>query len=468
MKEKLPKPSQFVELVLGEKAYPKQAEIMDAALDYAQVAVAAANAVGKTWAAARVATWFFLYFPNALVVTTAPTYRQVRYLLWREIRSVVARLKQRGVKDVGKPTYTTWSWKDRLALGFSAAEWSPDRFQGLHAEHLLVIVDEASGVADSIYEQIFSTLKGAHAVLYMIGNPLVRRGFFFQAFNSDSFKTFKLTAFDSPNVIERRVVIPGLVTIEDIERDRALFGEDSVYWKTRILAEFPPADSDSLFTLEDLDQAKELEPPENLELFPKEAGLDPARGGQSLTVLIVRQGPWAYLLETFDFNDLMKVARTVHELLLREGVSSIKVDVSGLGAGVADRLKELSNGHYEVVSFMATKASEKGFANLRTEVWMHLAELVKTKRAFGPVFSDRRVVHSLLDCTFEFSPQGKLRLKGKRGDVADFGDALTYAFYEPRQRVQLSQIEPLDPALMLVPRFDRRFPEPKRPWSAFT
>ena len=82
-------PLRFVEGVLGVRSLrSKQVEILQALRDHRRVAVAACHDCGKTFLAACAAWWFVLSHQPAKVITTAPTDRQVRQLLWTEIRSL--------------------------------------------------------------------------------------------------------------------------------------------------------------------------------------------------------------------------------------------------------------------------------------------------------------------------------------------------------------------------------------------
>ncbi len=47
----------------------------------------------------------------------------------------------------------------------------PENMQGFHEDHMLIVVDEASGVADPIMEAILGTLTGDDNKLLLMGNP---------------------------------------------------------------------------------------------------------------------------------------------------------------------------------------------------------------------------------------------------------------------------------------------------------
>ena len=111
------------------------------------------------------------YRPS-IVITAAPTERQVSEILWREIRSFEAKARARGNPIGGKLLQTNkWEFSpDHFAIGFSTTD-DAAKFQGAHAPHVLVIADEAAGILEQIYLGITAVLKGAHTRLLAIGNP---------------------------------------------------------------------------------------------------------------------------------------------------------------------------------------------------------------------------------------------------------------------------------------------------------
>src|SRR5205807_8143935 len=110
--------------------------------DHKRTAVRSAHGVGKTAIAARVVLWFLAAHPYSKVVTTAPTWHQVREQLWREIH--VAHGRAAGFFDGELNDTRLELAPDWFAIGLSTDR--PERFAGHHAAELLLVVDEASGV----------------------------------------------------------------------------------------------------------------------------------------------------------------------------------------------------------------------------------------------------------------------------------------------------------------------------------
>src|SRR5215831_20728148 len=77
-------PVTFARLLLGQNPWRLQREILVSAARNPLTAVKSCHASGKTYNAAAIALWALSRWPESLVITTAPTFRQVK-VLWNEI-----------------------------------------------------------------------------------------------------------------------------------------------------------------------------------------------------------------------------------------------------------------------------------------------------------------------------------------------------------------------------------------------
>jgi len=221
----------FCREVLGVEPWQKQEEIMRAVAAHRRVTVRSCHHSGKTFCSAALLQWWVRCFDPSLVVTTAPTMRQVKELLWYE----VAQHQRRGRLGGTLNTMDLTVLPQQRAIGLTTNE--PERFQGLHSESVLVIVDEASGVDEAIYEAIEGILTGPNAKLLLIGNPNGPSGTFFQSHQSALYQAFHISAFDVPE----RLLPPGWR-----EERLAEWGEDNPAYQVRVLGEFPDQAEDSL------------------------------------------------------------------------------------------------------------------------------------------------------------------------------------------------------------------------------
>ena len=146
-------------------------------------------------------------------------------MLWRQVHRLY-----RPKADLlgGKMLDTRWELADdRYAMGLSAE--SADQFQGFHSPNMFIVVDEAEGVSEEIYEAIEAVMTSADPLLLLIGNPTIVTGAFRRAFYEDRhlYHNITMSAKDSPNVKEGKTLIPGLTSARWVEERRETWGEDN-------------------------------------------------------------------------------------------------------------------------------------------------------------------------------------------------------------------------------------------------
>jgi len=263
-------PLWIYENLLDFHPWSKQLEVLQSVRDNKRTVVRSCHGSGKT-AVAAVAVLEYMLKGPCRVITTAPTWSQVEQLLWREIAQ-----RHRNIKpDFGKLFKTQLEIApDWFAIGLSTD--TPERFQGHHAPRMLLVVDEASGVDDAIYEasEGFLTAEGARVLL--IGNPTRTTGTFYRAFKPDSgWNRVHISAFDSPNFTGEEVhpdAARALVTPEWAADAATQWGIDSPAYKIRVLGNFAETTGRQYFQFIDKLVAKE----------PTKRGMffgQPVRGG---------------------------------------------------------------------------------------------------------------------------------------------------------------------------------------------
>jgi hypothetical protein len=424
----------FVTKVLGGDPWEKQEEILKTVRDHRRVAVRACHGVGKTRVAAWVALWFLYCHKNSKVITTAPTWHQVENLLWREIAAAHAGSKYPlGGKVLQTQIELGKQW---FALGLSTDK--PERFQGFHAEYILLIVDEASGVDQRIFEAAEGFLTSPGARLLLIGNPTQLSGEFYNAFRSPLYHKIHISAFDSPNLKAGKIIRPYLVTPQWVEEKRLKWGEDSPLWYSRVLGEFPEQGDDTLIPLAWIEAAQQ-----RWQMMPRgepgELGVDVARYGTDTTVIILRQGSRAEVIAQLRGQDTMEVTGAVINALRETEAKVAKVDVVGLGVGVADRLKEQ---RYPVQEMNAGEAAQdkERFVNKRAEWYWALRERFQVGDIAIP--PDDELASQLASLKYKFDSRGRIQIESKedmrkRGlPSPDKADALMLAF-APTQSLTL-------------------------------
>ena len=256
-------PVLFAEDVLHVTLWTKQKEVLEALRNNRRVAVKSGNGLGKGFCSAVAVLWFLHNHDPAIVLSTAPTFRQVRHVLWRQIR----RLYRPAAEALGgRMLDTRWELaEDRYAMGLSAE--SADQFQGFHSDNMLIVVDEAEGVSDEIYEGIEAVMTSSEPRLLLIGNPTTVSGAFRRAFYEERnlYHPITISALESPNLDphESSKPWPGLTTAEWVKEREETWGKDNPIYRARVLGEFPDQGEDTLFNLTQIEQATQRVLPES-------------------------------------------------------------------------------------------------------------------------------------------------------------------------------------------------------------
>jgi hypothetical protein len=325
---------------------------------------------------------------------------------------------------------------------------------------VLVIFDEAQGIQDEIWDASNGLMTSDGCRHLAIGNPIRRGNRFHDACEKpDLWEVMRIRASDTPNIIAGKTIYPGLISQEYCDDIKKQFGENSAYYKARIMAEFPDSDSEALFRWEWIDRAHKtfftqstngsLVIDERIGPASAFIGLDVARYGDDDTawsIIEVRQPrltPRARLAITTKKHDLMDTCgRTVDivETLKREGFTNVTlaVDETGVGGGVVDRLKELSaegtlRADVMGVNFGASARDPGRYPNARTEIWFELRDALRDgalSLPMGGYDSDLRDVRSdRFDSRSRVRLQSKEEIKVEIGRSPDKGDALALAIH---------------------------------------
>lgn len=402
-------PERFARDILGIAPWSKQVEIMRSVLENRKTTVRSCNAAGKTATAAMIMNWFLPTFPDSVVITTAPTWRQVEHILWSEARKQYNRAK---IPLGGNFLTTSWTmgpgW---YALGLSTKE--PDRFQGHHAAHILGIVDEASGVDPMIFEGLLSCLTSDEARLLYIGNPMTPSGVFYDSFQDPTFNKIHISAYDTPNLKEGRIVYPALISQAWIEDLKARLGPDyelSPEYQVRVMGEFPTYAENTVIPVDWVLLAIDREVEDDRSTCA--VGIDPARFGDDETVIAVRYGQRIEPLKIMRRQDTVAVAKFAKSVIDEVHPQVVAIDgTGGLGAAIADTLRSWGYDNIVDMAVNGKAARDDRFYNKRAELWWNLREQFRTHDISIP---DDDVLKSQLSYPrYKFDSKGRYQIEPK-------------------------------------------------------
>lgn len=242
-------PVLFAWEALGITCWGRQAELLQAVATKRRVAVKSGHKVGKSTSAVILALWRVVTRPRTRVIMTSSSGRQVRAILWKELRRVYhgARYKIGGklhkVPDAGL------QFDDgREIVGFATKE--PEKMAGFSGPDILFIVDEASGVPEVIFDAIEGNRAGGASIV-LFSNPTQTSGTFYEAFTRKRhlWHTLTVSSEETPNVEQGTIVVPGLASLEWILEKREDWGIESPIYQVRVLGNFPQQGSNAVVNL---------------------------------------------------------------------------------------------------------------------------------------------------------------------------------------------------------------------------
>lgn len=419
-------PYGFVVNVLGAKPLPWQKEFLEAVgRGERRISIRAGHGVGKSTVCSWLLIWHMICkFPQKSVCT-APTASQLFDALFAEVKHWINKLPP-VLRDLIEVFSDKIVLKAAPESSFLSARTSsadrPEAMAGVHSEHVILIFDEASAVPEPVFESAAGSMSGHNAVTIMIGNPTRNSGLFYKSHHElkGDWFTMHVSCRDNP-----------LVSDDFVNQIRNTYGENSNAFRVRVLGEFALKEDDTLIPAELIDAAitRDIAVDPNTGVI---YGVDVARFGDDRTVLAKRQGNVLVEVKAWNGLDLMETTgRIVAEARL-DKPEVIMVDSIGLGAGVADRLRELGFNVRDVNVSETASMHNPQAAKLRDELWLSVKEWFSQRACKIPANDDLR--QELVAPTYTFLSNGKLKVESKgemkkRGMRSpDLADALCLTF----------------------------------------
>lgn len=401
-------PVLFVKEVLGADPLEYQAEFLEAiANGERKISIRSGHGTGKSTSASWAMLWYLLMrFPNKVVVT-APTSGQLFDALFAELK--------RWIGELPKPVQGLLTVKsDRVELAAAPSEMfisartsraeTPEALAGVHSENVLLVVDEASGVPEKVFEAAAGSMSGHNATTILLSNPTRSVGTFYESQNrmSDSWWTRRWSCVDSP-----------LVSDEFVDEMRERYGEESNAFRIRVLGEFPLADDDTIIPFHLVDAAMNRQIDIDKDRAPVWS-LDPARFGTDRTAFCKRVGSVVTEIKSWRGLDLMQtVGRVMAEyeaLAPSSRPSEILVDSIGIGSGVVDRMRELG-APVRGVNVAESPSMGGTYNNLRTELWFKTKAWLEDRSCKLP--NDDELLSDLTGIRYSFTSSGKMAAESK-------------------------------------------------------
>lgn len=437
------RPVEFCQNVLMDHLWSKQKEILESVRDNRRTAVVSCHSAGKSFVISRaVLEWAYnSRLGESFVVTSAPTWKQVRNIIWREVNKAHAaaglpgRLNQTEIwmQSTGSTSSASDSSEQLVAFGQKPEDTNISAFQGYHELRTLVIFDEACGMAEPLWDAAASLMSNKFSRMLVVGNG----DFYWSRFREvcepgSGWNVIKIPASCTPNFTGEKVpkgVADRLITplwVDELKKD---WGEDSPIYKSKVEAEFPTSNESSLIKWHYLKQAieRKIEPDYSDSAFGVDVG-----GGGDQTVIVWRRGGVARVVHRDRDPNLMSSCGKILSLASKLKVSKIYVDVDGIGKGLVERAQEIDPEGIEVVGVSASSAApDKSHLN------MGMANAWNIRKHFenGTIDidgADNELVLQLSAMQIEYLSSGKIKLADKKkaaGRSPDEFDALRLAYH---------------------------------------
>jgi phage terminase large subunit len=459
-------PVRFASRICGAQLWSREAELLQSIAACRRTAVKACHGAGKTYTLALAVLWWLARYENGVVLTTSPTFRQVRTQLWTEIHRAIAH-SGFGFGEV-KATELKLRGDHNRALGLSTNR--AENFQGYHGRQVLIIADEAPGIPSGIWDAIAGTMAGGTVHVVMAGNPTIPSGAFYDAFTRErkNWNCITIDSFDSPNLAGITLQqllemdpapggpldhnpVPYLVTKRWIHDQYMSWwhGDErsSPSWMSRVRGQFPDQALNSLFKLLWLERARartlsNAASHRDLRLV---AGVD-VGGRQAETVVYVCEvGP--------GINRILKMGAwrgqdTRGEVVAflapyRGRLTLVRVDGIGIGHNFGLHLRdqgfkvELVNVAQPCESKPELDSNDPAarFANEKARRYQNLADAFEHDLVEG--LTDDETIAQLSRLLYEIDSRGRMKIEskesaGQRGEPSpDRAEALMLALGEP-------------------------------------
>jgi hypothetical protein len=379
-------------------------------------------------------------------------------------------------------------WKigtELVGEGFSPRDNDETRVQGIHAPHLLVIVDEAGGLSKVLGYALEALMTGGHTRMLVLGNPPTdtEDGWFEKICGSDLYNVIEIPAAATPNFtgedagickacpveVAEHGVAEHLVDQEWVNDVITEFGEDSSFVKARVHAQFPKAGANKVIPFSWCEDASTNE-------FPMEGkhvrlGVDVASDGGDEFVIaqfkgwtgkIVHKSSGESNTNAVDvcgviWNEI-EAAIALHALDEIMVPVRVKIDAIGVGWGVVGLLEKwvIERKVERLVKIVGVNVAESAgdtekFANQRAEMWWNGRTLLQPREEGGQIRLDveRKALAQLSTPMYKSTSAGQIAIekkadmKRRNAQSPDHAEALLLALYEPPGTKEAPSVAPV-------------------------
>lgn len=358
--------------------------------------------------------------PQPRYAYIAPTYSQARRICWdyfKEFSKVIP-----GTRALENHLELRLPHNDATIMLFGAGN-SRERLRGVHLDG--VVIDEPASVDPSVwYDIVFPMLSDRKGWASFIGTV---HGF-------DLLYQIWQAALKDPDwfTYMAQASKTGVLDKEELALARRQMGDDQ--YNQEYECQWLARSTGSFIAAEDVAQAVIRHYPDYMiRTAPIIFGIDPARKGGDMAVLVVRQGNQMLGCHTWKDLDIPSLTHQIIRLIERYRPAAVFCDSVGFGIAIVDRLNEL--GYTALgVNGGSRPAERDRYFNKRAEMWGAMRDWIN---AGGALVDDSTLCDDLVAPKYSYNEQGQCVLE-KKEDLSrrlnrstDRGDALAFTFAYP-------------------------------------
>jgi phage terminase large subunit len=413
-----------------------------------RIAVMTGKGLGKTSTVSWIICHFLYSFPRSLIMATAPTSDQLFSALWKEANLTIADMKS-PFKEMFEWQTTFIRHKEDPYGWFARAKTADtvEALRGLHADSMLAIVDEASGVADEIINTGWSTMTNQNKVMILISNTSGNESLIERVFEEedDSYTKLSFSAEQSP-IVDQAEIVRRKKKLEE----KGIKPKDDRDYRIDILG-LPPRDTSEFtgwyrfFPDSMIDAAlREVGPLDNPDYRQRPAlGVDPAGEGSDSAPGVLRSFKWAKTIfeqSKSSSDSIAGAIATVLDNVLHLSPSRVFIDSFGVGHDVGQKVLANSSGTKRrvvraVLVGESPPDSYKGrYVNVRAmlydamRVWFEKGGRIETDVA-DVWRKELRSIYAKKTASGKLQIMGKAEMRAKKMRSPGNCDALSLSFF---------------------------------------
>ena len=226
-----------------------------------RTSVASGHGTGKSRSAGIIALWHLLFYPESVMLFTAPQIGQLRTVVWKEINICLQRLRNNKalgwladyVVVLAEKIYIKGFKDTWFVFAKTAPKHQPTNIAGQHGDHYMVWADEACGIDDAVMEVAIGALTHENNRAVLTSQPAKNTGFFYDTHhklshhNGGKWTALEFNGEMSPIVSKDKLI-------------EALYqygSRNSPGYLIRIRGKFPELKGEYLLTRTDYDNMKQ-------------------------------------------------------------------------------------------------------------------------------------------------------------------------------------------------------------------